>query len=153
MQTQVGKIPWRRTWNPVRYSCLENPLDRGAWWATVQRITKGQTRLKWLSSHINQSLNTHIHTPKEKWTLGLRNFISILQHMSNKVNQLKTKLSSISSPTDPFYNSIKILSLHFLSWAASKFLPQAICSLRLKVSVTSLTPMIYYKVRKWFPEL
>ena len=26
----VGKIPWRRTWNPLQYSCLENPLDRGA---------------------------------------------------------------------------------------------------------------------------
>ena len=28
--------------NPLQYSCLENPLDRGAWWATVQRVTKSQ---------------------------------------------------------------------------------------------------------------
>ena len=28
--------------NPLQYSCLENPMDRGAWWAIVQRITKGQ---------------------------------------------------------------------------------------------------------------
>ena len=27
----VGKIPWRRPWQPLQYSCLENPLDRGAW--------------------------------------------------------------------------------------------------------------------------
>ena len=26
--------------NPLRYSCLENPMDRGAWWATVQRVTE-----------------------------------------------------------------------------------------------------------------
>ena len=26
--------------NPREYSCLENPMDRGAWWATVQRVTK-----------------------------------------------------------------------------------------------------------------
>ena len=31
--------------NPLQYSCLENPMDRGAWWATVQRTAKSQTRL------------------------------------------------------------------------------------------------------------
>ena len=32
--------------NPLWYTCLENPRDRGAWWATVHRVTKSQTRLK-----------------------------------------------------------------------------------------------------------
>ena len=32
--------------NPLHYSCLENPKDRGAWWATVHRVAKSQTRLK-----------------------------------------------------------------------------------------------------------
>ena len=32
--------------NPLQYSCLENPMDRGAWWATVHRVTQSQTRLK-----------------------------------------------------------------------------------------------------------
>ena len=31
--------------NPLQYSCLEHPMDRGAWWATVQRVAKSQTRL------------------------------------------------------------------------------------------------------------
>ena len=35
---------------PLQYSCLENPMDRGVWWATVHGITKSQTRLKWLST-------------------------------------------------------------------------------------------------------
>ena len=26
--------------NPLQYSCLENPMDRGAWWATVHRVAK-----------------------------------------------------------------------------------------------------------------
>ena len=34
--------------NPPQYSCLENPLDRGAWWATVHGVTKSQTRLSFL---------------------------------------------------------------------------------------------------------
>ena len=29
--------------NPFQYSCLENPMDRGAWWATVHRAAKSQT--------------------------------------------------------------------------------------------------------------
>ena len=30
----------------THYSCLENPMDRGAWWATVRRVAKSQSRLK-----------------------------------------------------------------------------------------------------------
>ena len=29
--------------NPLHYSCLENPMDRGAWWATVHRVAKSRT--------------------------------------------------------------------------------------------------------------
>ena len=37
--------------NPLQYSCLENPMDRGPWRATVHGVTKSQTRLKQLSTH------------------------------------------------------------------------------------------------------
>ena len=37
--------------NPLQYSCLENPIDRGDWQATVHRVTKSQTHLKELSTH------------------------------------------------------------------------------------------------------
>ena len=36
--------------NPCQYSCLENPRDRGAWWAAVYGVVQSRTRLKWLSS-------------------------------------------------------------------------------------------------------
>ena len=36
--------------NPLQCSCLENPRDRGAWWATVYGVAQSRTRLKWLSS-------------------------------------------------------------------------------------------------------
>ena len=36
--------------NPLQY-CLENPTDRGAWWAIVHRVTKSWTQLKRLSMH------------------------------------------------------------------------------------------------------
>ena len=41
----VGKIPWRRKWQPPQYSCLGNPMDREAWWATVHEIANTWTQL------------------------------------------------------------------------------------------------------------
>ena len=47
----LGSIPgWGRSsgegnGNPLQYSCLENPIDRAAWWATVHGVAKSQTRL------------------------------------------------------------------------------------------------------------
>ena len=37
--------------NPLQYSCLENPMDRGAWWAAVHGVANSWTRLKQLSTH------------------------------------------------------------------------------------------------------
>ena len=37
--------------NPLQYSCLEKPMDKGDWQATFHRVTKSWTRLKWLSTH------------------------------------------------------------------------------------------------------
>ena len=41
-----GRSPGGGHGNPLQYSCLENPLDRGAWWATVHRVAKSWTQLK-----------------------------------------------------------------------------------------------------------
>ena len=39
----VGKIPWRRERLPLQYSCLESPMDGGAWWVAVHGVAKRQT--------------------------------------------------------------------------------------------------------------
>ena len=48
-----GSIPGsgRSPGNPLQYSCLENPTDRGAWQATVPGVTKSRTQLKQLNMH------------------------------------------------------------------------------------------------------
>ena len=46
-----GRSPGGGNGYPLQYSCLENSMDRGAWWATIHGVTKGQTRL-----------STHTHT-------------------------------------------------------------------------------------------
>jgi len=40
-----GRSPGEGNGNPLRYSCLENSMDRGAWWATVHEVAKSWTRL------------------------------------------------------------------------------------------------------------
>ena len=40
----VGKIPWKRKWQPFQYFCWDNPMDRGASQATVHGVTKNQTQ-------------------------------------------------------------------------------------------------------------
>ena len=40
---ESGRFPGQANGNPLQYSCLENFMDRGAWWATVYGVTKGWT--------------------------------------------------------------------------------------------------------------
>ena len=40
-----GRSPGEGKGNPLQYSCLENPMEGGAWWATVHRVAKSRTRL------------------------------------------------------------------------------------------------------------
>ena len=47
--------------NPLRYSCLENPMNRGAWWTRVHGVAKSQTQLKdWTRMTINITLPTKV---------------------------------------------------------------------------------------------
>ena len=48
----VRKIPRRKAGNPLHQSCLENPIDRGTWRATVHRAAESQTRPKQLITHV-----------------------------------------------------------------------------------------------------
>ena len=54
----LGKIPWRRKRQPLQYSCLENPMARGAWQATVCGVAPSRTRLKQYNTHTHPRLHT-----------------------------------------------------------------------------------------------
>ena len=47
----LGRLPWRRKCNPLQYSCLGNPMDRGSWWVTVHGITKESEITYWLNNN------------------------------------------------------------------------------------------------------
>ena len=58
----LGRSPGEGNGNLLQYSCLENPMDTGAWWATVHRVTKSQTWVKWLSMHTCIYIYLYTHT-------------------------------------------------------------------------------------------
>ena len=79
---------------PLQYSCLENPLDGGAWWAAVHGVAQSRTRLKRLSSSSSSSSSS------KSWRLE-----SLLMRMKEdsekaglKLNIQKTKIMA-SGPT------------------------------------------------------
>ena len=59
---RLGRSPGIGNGNPLQYSCLEKPMDRDAWRATVHRVAKSQTRLK--------RLGTHAHVPVDVVNVG-----------------------------------------------------------------------------------
>ena len=56
-----GRSPREGNGNPIQYSCLENPMDGGAWWATVHGIAKELVMTEQLNNN-----NTHSHIYKER---------------------------------------------------------------------------------------
>ena len=61
----LGRSPGGGHDNPLRYSCLENPMGRGTWQAVVQWVAKSWTRLKWFHKHTyiyTTEVTTHTHT-------------------------------------------------------------------------------------------
>ena len=83
------KDPLEEDGHPLQCSCLENPMDRGAWRATVHGVAKSRTRLKWLSTH------THTHT----------SFQHKKERMCTMTNDLTSHLSLCSRPATPSCNS------------------------------------------------
>ena len=55
----MGRFPGEGNGNPLQYSCLGNPTDRGAWWTTVHGVTKRQTHL---GTQLNTCTGTDTHT-------------------------------------------------------------------------------------------
>ena len=92
--------------NPLQYSCLENPVDRGAWWAAVHRVAQSRTRLKRPSTHAcfgegngNPLQCSCLENPRDRGAWGAAIY---------GVAQNRTRLKRLSSS-----------SSHYLFWEES----------------------------------
>ena len=70
----MGSIPGsvRQHGDPVQYSCLEDPTDRGAWWATDHVVARSQTQLKRLDTHAGGRNGSHVTLEVRAGEVGLR---------------------------------------------------------------------------------
>ena len=58
-----SQFVWKYNGNPLQYSCLENPMDGGAWWAVVHGVAKSQTRLS------DFTFSFHLHALKKEMAI------------------------------------------------------------------------------------
>ena len=82
-----GKSPGGQLGSPLQYYCLENSMERGAWWATVPGVTKSQTR----SSDWADTLRPH---------LSLQQTLAFIQFHTEEAEGEKKEWSSVSSSLD-----------------------------------------------------
>ena len=65
---RLGRSPGEGNGNPLQYSSLGNPLDRGAWWAAVHGVTKSQTRLSdWACMYMKLGGQVGTEGSRDSW--------------------------------------------------------------------------------------
>ena len=80
----VWKIPWRREWLPLQYSCPANSMERGEWWATKGSMGSQKVGCDWTTDtftslhiifiHIHQTCNDYPDTCMPTWSTELMDF-------------------------------------------------------------------------------
>ena len=95
---RLGRSPGARHDHPLQYSCLENPMDRGAWWATLHGVAKSQIWLNnWAQIPAESSLSWLIQEPKQWPSLMLEtsvhriNLVTLINSMRMTVSHMLSK--------------------------------------------------------------
>ena len=133
---------WRRKWQTLQYSCLENPMDRGAWWATVHGVTESDItehtcmsgfsimHRSWaVQSHTEILINIQnvVHWRRQWRTTSAPCIYSSLQHAfeapaSKKMSQFRSALNfcciyALPCPTEQRKDNI----FQFWAYASKEF--------------------------------
>ena len=98
----LGRYPGEGNGNPLQYSCLENPVDRGAWWAVVHRVTQSRTRLKRLSSSSSSS-SSWTQYCSELSVEKARNPSDLLKYKNNYLGFLTDKIMGLCTSGKAWY--------------------------------------------------
>ena len=104
--------------DPLQCSCLENPRDRGAWWAAVYGVTQSWTRLKWLSSSSKDFTAPASRFPNEDFSISF----SLLLFSCG--------FSSVPVPS----TDIKFCFFRVRNWLTSKHFLSLVASLKMSKS-------------------
>ena len=108
-----GRSPGEGNGNLLQYSCLEDPMDRGAWWATVYGVAKSWTRLSDTHTHTNTNTHTHIYRDV------LKDYIPYL------MNQSLTKTLGILVLISHLVQKPRLLLTSYILWTLPLTAPTA----------------------------
>ena len=109
-----GRSPGEGHGNPLQYSCLENLMDRGAWKATVHRVTKSRAQLKQLGIYIYSFILSHCPVSPFSLRVSISHDRSDLAHMHVHMTKYKFK-RGCEGTTLPIYAG------PILSWKNLRF--------------------------------
>ena len=102
-----GRSPGEGNGNPLPYSCLENSMDRRTWGATVHKVTKSQTQLKWLSTHARKQVLTFLII-RPRILSNLQFYLTVTWHL--------TLVTTSVLKLIPSWFQITIVICWFSSW-------------------------------------
>ena len=102
-----GRSPGGGHGNLLLYSSLENPMDRGAWWATVHRFAKSQTPMKGLNMHTLIHIYGFFLSHLRVGCLVILRFIHVIACISNSLFSMAQQYFIISK-----YQSLPIVDGH-----------------------------------------
>ena len=95
--------------NPLQYSCFENPMDRGAWWATVHGVTKSQKELSnW--AHEDEKISLQVF----RKITSIQNIILHSLKINNAIVCLSYRLSGLKWKYPPGWGILPAMLLPFL---------------------------------------
>ena len=133
----VGSIPWLgrspggRHGNLLQYSCLENPMERGAWQATVHRVAKSQTQLKQLSTQTltNSYMDTWVLNGLPISTLTSLESVFQVGCLLGCWQRNPFKMSTISMSSIPLRKSLrsKKSAYKIFSWLPPDLISHFLC--------------------------
>ena len=143
--------------NLPQYSCLENPMDRGAWWATAYRVAKSWIQLKWHTCTQSPNNNSWQTTYITNCSLTGFAFISFL-HFLVQGSTIQVFLESVSlgycSPDRPrihiclFYPGLCFWNFYYKRGVQSEKTPPKIINIDIRnIMSDSLTVTAFFRVR------
>ena len=138
----LGRSSGEGNGNPLQDSCLEHPMDRGAWWATVHRVTKSRTQLSnfTFSLHFGLWLSPH---PGFLSALRLCSRVLIPSYPELAVvSQLCLTLRDSMDCSLPGSSVHGILQARILEWAAISF-PRGSSQARNRTQVSCIVGRLF----------
>ena len=114
VSASISVLP--RNGNPLQYSCLENPMDGGAWWATLHRVAKSWTQLSDFTSTFNEHTGLIFRMDWLDILAVQRTLKSLLHHHSSKTLILQHSTIFMAQLSHPYMTTGKTIALTRLTF-------------------------------------